>query len=220
MVTHSTEKPFKCTHEGCTNSYSTAYSLKIHVMNHTGERPFECAKCPMKFKTQQNRELHQRKHLRAEAKLNGTQLPPHLSTSSLTNSREDVASVGSGMDLSQSDDVEESVDGSDGLLTEEYLMNVINTHGATRNLRASEEPWEEFRRDVEGSGDGLQTVQSSDSVLLATPPILLSSPFVSTLASGGSTPPSYFKSGGILKEEQDGPRTVAVSTNWRNVMMD
>ena len=40
---HSAVAPrFACTHPGCSSSFATKASLKLHMMDHTGERPFPC----------------------------------------------------------------------------------------------------------------------------------------------------------------------------------
>ena len=40
---HSAVAPrFACTHPGCSSSFTAKASLKLHMMDHTGERPFPC----------------------------------------------------------------------------------------------------------------------------------------------------------------------------------
>ncbi|XP_048581693.1 uncharacterized protein LOC5518743 isoform X2 [Nematostella vectensis] len=42
MLSHTGERPYKCPHEGCEWAFTTAYKLKRHERGHTGERPFPC----------------------------------------------------------------------------------------------------------------------------------------------------------------------------------
>jgi len=52
---HSIAPPrFACTHPGCSSSFTRPASLRLHVMDHTGARPFPCPyeSCSERFKTQ------------------------------------------------------------------------------------------------------------------------------------------------------------------------
>jgi len=52
---HSTAPPrFDCTHPGCSTSFTRPASLRLHMMDHTGQRPFPCPyeSCSERFKTQ------------------------------------------------------------------------------------------------------------------------------------------------------------------------
>jgi len=52
---HSTAPPrFACTHPGCSSSFTRPTKLKLHMMGHTGERPFPCPyeSCSERFKAQ------------------------------------------------------------------------------------------------------------------------------------------------------------------------
>lgn len=42
MLSHTGERPYKCPHEGCEWAFTTAYKLKRHARGHTGEKPFLC----------------------------------------------------------------------------------------------------------------------------------------------------------------------------------
>merc|ERR1711971_1058702 len=65
---HSTEAPkFSCPYTGCTATYTTNRSVKMHMIDHTGLRPFPCPyeSCDERFKAQSmvNKHIkHAKKH--------------------------------------------------------------------------------------------------------------------------------------------------------------
>ncbi|XP_057324333.1 zinc finger protein 260-like [Microplitis mediator] len=58
---HTFERPHTC--EFCSKAFYSIYSLKQHVMIHTGQKPFACSECNMKFTQKGNLAKHfSRKH--------------------------------------------------------------------------------------------------------------------------------------------------------------
>jgi len=58
---HSTAPPrYACTHPGCSATLATTQGLKLHMMDHTGERPFPCPyeSCNLRFKCQRDVNYH------------------------------------------------------------------------------------------------------------------------------------------------------------------
>ncbi len=65
-VTHTHQKSYACTWEGCTKTYSQAGGLKIHIRTHTGEKPYVCTLCNKEFINQGRLKTHEstKKHLK------------------------------------------------------------------------------------------------------------------------------------------------------------
>ncbi|XP_044575577.1 zinc finger protein 260-like [Cotesia glomerata] len=58
---HTFERPHTC--DFCQKAFYSLYSLKQHIMTHTGQKPFACAECPSKFTQKGNLQKHfSRKH--------------------------------------------------------------------------------------------------------------------------------------------------------------
>lgn len=58
---HTFERPHTC--DFCKKAFYSLYSLKQHIMTHTGQKPFACAECPSKFTQKGNLQKHfSRKH--------------------------------------------------------------------------------------------------------------------------------------------------------------
>ena len=47
MMTHTGEKPHKCSH--CGKQFTHAAHLQIHMMTRTGEKPHTCSQCGKQF---------------------------------------------------------------------------------------------------------------------------------------------------------------------------
>ncbi|PRD23038.1 UNVERIFIED_CONTAM: zinc finger protein [Trichonephila clavipes] len=60
VLTHSDEKPYKC--KFCNKGYVRLYQLKNHQRIHTGEKPFVCNVCDKKFPLKQSLKIHLRIH--------------------------------------------------------------------------------------------------------------------------------------------------------------
>ena len=53
---------FKCDQHGCSKSYSSRQSLKIHIPTHTGPLSFTCDECSKSFTQNCNLQTHKRIH--------------------------------------------------------------------------------------------------------------------------------------------------------------
>lgn len=62
---HTGERPYKCSHSGCTRRFSRLENLKLHVRTHTGEKPYVCHHegCEKKFNNTSDRAKHMKTHV-------------------------------------------------------------------------------------------------------------------------------------------------------------
>ena len=60
MMKHSGQKPYKC--EYCSKRLKTRYFYEVHVRIHTGEKPFQCYQCGKAFARKESFKIHERSH--------------------------------------------------------------------------------------------------------------------------------------------------------------
>ncbi|EHB04384.1 Krueppel-like factor 3 [Heterocephalus glaber] len=60
--THTGEKPYKCTWEGCTRKFARSDELTRHLRKHTGIKPFQCPDCDRSFSRSDSLALHRKRH--------------------------------------------------------------------------------------------------------------------------------------------------------------
>jgi uncharacterized Zn-finger protein len=58
LISHSNQKPFKCTFANCSNEYKWAKDLKTHQASHSGERRYACLWCHKRFPDSSNCRKH------------------------------------------------------------------------------------------------------------------------------------------------------------------
>ena len=60
MLSHSSEKPHKCSHWG--DTFKRKDGLRTHMLSHSSEKPHKCNHCGATFKRKDGLQRHQRKH--------------------------------------------------------------------------------------------------------------------------------------------------------------
>ncbi|GBP84591.1 Krueppel-like factor 3 [Eumeta japonica] len=60
--THTGEKPYRCSWEGCSWRFARSDELTRHTRKHTGHRPFTCPLCRRSFARSDHLGLHVRRH--------------------------------------------------------------------------------------------------------------------------------------------------------------
>ncbi|XP_071247504.1 oocyte zinc finger protein XlCOF6-like isoform X1 [Salvelinus alpinus] len=65
MVTHTGKKPFHCS--VCGKGFFSNHLLKVHGHIHTGEKPFECDQCGKRFSQKSHLKYHERVHTGVKA---------------------------------------------------------------------------------------------------------------------------------------------------------
>uniref|UniRef100_A0A4W5MVB4 C2H2-type domain-containing protein n=1 Tax=Hucho hucho TaxID=62062 RepID=A0A4W5MVB4_9TELE len=65
MVTHTGKKPYHCS--VCGKGFFSKHLLKVHIHIHTGEKPFECDQCGKRFGQKSHLKYHERAHTGVKA---------------------------------------------------------------------------------------------------------------------------------------------------------
>merc|ERR1711953_856619 len=60
--THTGEKPYECSWEGCSWKFARSDELTRHYRKHTGSKPFKCHLCERQFSRSDHLSLHMKRH--------------------------------------------------------------------------------------------------------------------------------------------------------------
>uniref|UniRef100_G3Q047 KLF transcription factor 6 n=1 Tax=Gasterosteus aculeatus aculeatus TaxID=481459 RepID=G3Q047_GASAC len=61
--THTGEKPYRCSWEGCVWRFARSDELTRHFRKHTGAKPFKCSHCDRCFSRSDHLALHMKRHI-------------------------------------------------------------------------------------------------------------------------------------------------------------
>lgn len=62
MRTHTGDRPFTCSFDGCDKSFITKGHLQTHILIHTGEKPYQCKTCGKQYARSGRLKIHERTH--------------------------------------------------------------------------------------------------------------------------------------------------------------
>uniref|UniRef100_A0A6P7F8I0 Zinc finger protein 155-like n=1 Tax=Diabrotica virgifera virgifera TaxID=50390 RepID=A0A6P7F8I0_DIAVI len=119
---HSGEQPYIC--EVCPMKFSVASSLKIHLKWHAGEKPQKCETCFNQFTTKSQLKIHSRTHTREKPYTCETENIEIIPTNKPTIDVEDEDMETEEVDSDEWDDVSENpIDNNDCLFCSHHSGN-------------------------------------------------------------------------------------------------
>lgn len=65
MLTHTGEKPYKCTY--CDRAFSQSHELVKHTRSHIGDNTYQCKQCPANFRFHRELRSHEQSHYVGES---------------------------------------------------------------------------------------------------------------------------------------------------------